>query len=170
MRADAFLTLDAGGRILLGQPRSHRPVWRCALAGKLLTDLARLRDTKPVANSLGALLAAPTFVIDALALDFGAGRIVHADVSGVHVKAESEDFIFVTLRDVSERMALQEQLRQSQKLEAMGQLTGGVAHDFNNLLTVVASTSEALSSALEDQPRLQPHLDLIDRAVDRARN
>ncbi len=71
------------------------------------------------------------------------------------------------MMDITERMTLEEQLRQSQRLESVGQLTGGMAHDFNNLLTVILGNAEVLSDALEHDPGLRGLAQMVAQAAER---
>ncbi|MGA7809307.1 PAS domain S-box protein [Bradyrhizobium sp.] len=70
-------------------------------------------------------------------------------------------------RDLTEKREAEAQARQAQKMEAIGQLTGGVAHDFNNILTVITGTIGILSEAVADRSELASVATLIDEAAER---
>jgi PAS domain S-box-containing protein len=70
-------------------------------------------------------------------------------------------------RDLTEKRVADEKLRHSQKMEAIGQLTGGVAHDFNNLLTAIVGNLELMATILPAQERAQRYLEAATRAASR---
>ncbi|HEX8850967.1 MAG TPA: ATP-binding protein [Gemmatimonadaceae bacterium] len=85
-------------------------------------------------------------------------RTPHGEIIGVGL----------TIVEVTERRQLEEQLRQSQKMEAVGQLAAGVAHDFNNVLTAIRSFSELIALDLEPGSAVGEDLSEITAAADRA--
>jgi PAS domain S-box-containing protein len=76
-------------------------------------------------------------------------------------------YFISVVTDISERKALEEQFRQAQKLESVGQLTGGIAHDFNNLLTVILGNAELLVEQLADDDTLRPLAEMTLTAAGR---
>ena len=97
------------------------------------------------------------------------GRSRHVSVNGRPVFAADGRFLGYrgTGTDLTKQHEAEERLRQSQKMDAIGQLTGGVAHDFNNVLTVITGTIEILQDGLADKPQLAAIAQLIDDAATR---
>ncbi len=93
-----------------------------------------------------------------------------ATVSLIHDASRGSPLVIGMVEDVTERRSLQQQLAQSQKMEAIGMLAGGVAHDFNNLLTAMVGYAGLGSAEAGSDDTLRHYFDEISKASDRATN
>jgi two-component system, cell cycle sensor histidine kinase and response regulator CckA len=98
------------------------------------------------------------------------GKSITVRCSGRRINDENgvPAYLEVFAEDVTERRALEKQLRMAQKMEAIGRLSGGIAHDFNNLLGVIIGYSRVLQRALGENNSLCEHALEIEKAGQRA--
>jgi PAS domain S-box-containing protein len=175
--SDAIVVIEADGRCSYGSPALVR------LLGYPLTELVGARALKLIGHdlrrsALKGLLgqirrnSAEPFE---LLLHRRDGQEILTEVLVRHFDGDATARIVVTLRDVTRRRRaeeaagrLEEQLQHSQRLEAVGQLAGGVAHDFNNLLTVIMGCSEMLLLGLDEDDSRREEAEEIARAAARA--
>ncbi len=127
------------------QTEEFRDEVRRTAAGELISGMERRRRRKDGSTVDVAIWTAPL-----------------RDADG------SVSAIIMAIADISERKKLEEQLRHSQKMEAVGRLAGGVAHDFNNLLTVINGYGHMLVEALRPGDRLHSHAEQIVKAGNQA--
>ncbi len=129
-------------------------------------------DRPALDRAVSAILADPAIGVSSVRY-----RVRRADDSYAHVSGSvivqrghdgSVERVIGSIRDVTSEQQLEEQLRQSQKMEAVGQLAGGVAHDFNNLLTVVGGHVYMLGERVPRTAFADKHLNGITRAAERA--
>jgi two-component system cell cycle sensor histidine kinase/response regulator CckA len=95
-------------------------------------------------------------------------RTFDASVTPIRPPSGARTGSLVLLRDVTERRVLEEQLRQAQKMEAVGKLAGGVAHDFNNLLTAIIGFSTLAEDDLPEDSPARPALAQVRRSAEQA--
>ncbi|MFI5229342.1 MAG: response regulator [Gemmatimonadales bacterium] len=129
-------------------------------------------DREPLERSVMAAVADPNTSLDAVHYRVRRADGSYAHVSGSMIVQRSPDGrahrVVGSIRDVTNERQLEEQLRQAHKMEAVGQLAGGVAHDFNNLLTVIGGHVFMLEVNTDRSAIVDKHLGGITTATDRA--
>ena len=171
---DAFFQTDLDGVILEWGPQAEALTgWTREeaiganvvelLVPERLRDAHRQRRRKMIGEELGKS-AGVRFEASAMHRD---GREFPVEVSATALR-RGDSYVFNNfMRDVSQKRLAEEQLIQAQKIEALGQLTGGIAHEFNNMLTVITGTIDILADGVKGNPSLAAITKMISEAADR---
>jgi len=133
-----------------------------------LSDIHPQEALERITREIRILAAGKPMISQAIPCIRKDGTTFAADARGSMVEIGGRRIVFGFFTDITTRVVLEEQLRQAQKMEAIGQLAGGVAHDFNNLLTAIAGFTDL---ALCDLPLDHPAADSlgeVKKAADRA--
>lgn len=171
---DAFIQMDEAGAVLDWNHQAEKLFgWsRQAVLGRPLADLIipeplradHWRGLEHFLRSGEGAILGRRVEIDAVTRD---GLELKVELSVTALK-RAHGFVFNGfIRDITEKLAVEDRLRQSQKMEAVGQLTGGIAHDFNNILTVITGTIEILAEGVAKEPQLARIAAMIDEAAAR---
>ena len=96
------------------------------------------------------------------------GRLIHVTTRAHDVRWDGRQARLVLIDNVTDRAQLEEQLRQTQRIEAIGMLAGGIAHDFNNLLTAIQGYAELLTDSIGEEHPDRGAVEEIGRAAHRA--
>jgi PAS domain S-box-containing protein len=171
---DAFVQMDESGTIIDWNPQAEKVFgWsRDEALGKVLGELIvpernRSRHTEGLARFLRSgesAILGKRLEIEALRRD---GDEIKVELSVTALFRRGGTVFNAFIRDLTEKIAAEERHRQSQKMEAVGQLVGGIAHDFNNMLTVITGTIDLLAEGVAEKPQLLSIAKLIGEAADR---
>ncbi len=168
---DAIYTFDAEGTIAVWNAAAVRIFGYTAdeIAGRSVRILVGGADAAERLAALIARIWRGEVVEGETPAVRNDGQLIYAYYMTFPIRDETGEIVAgaAIVRDETQRRKLQEQLRQAQKMEAVGQLAGGIAHDFNNLLTAITGYTELARMMIGDGDGLA-ELDEVLRAADRA--
>jgi PAS domain S-box-containing protein len=168
---EGICALDRDGRITFCNPAAARMLGY-EPAELIGTDLAAMAE-RPTTDANGrvrdALAANTTFRSHDQLFWRKDGSSFPIEYTSTPIReADGQTGAVFVFKDITERRRLEEQYRQSQKLEAIGRLAGGVAHDFNNLLTVVTGYTDLLANSPSLDAKAKDAVKEVQSATDRA--
>lgn len=173
---DAIVVYDVARKVFVDANANAERLFGCGRAELLASGPERFYsstqpDGLPLAESMENMirrtLAGESLMFER-AVHNAEGKDFLCEVRLARLPFTDRTLILGSYIDITERKKLEEQLRQSQKMESVGRLAGGIAHDFNNLLTVVTGYSELMLGRLGDDSPLRKDTEEIKRAGERA--
>jgi PAS domain S-box-containing protein len=169
---DAFVQMDDTGVVTEWNPQAETVFgWpRALVLGQRLADLiiperdrARLNEARAHFLRTGeSSMLGRRIEVEGLRRD---GKEINIELSITALRRRGSYVFNAFMRDITDKIAADEHLRQAQKMETIGQLTGGIAHDFNNILTVITGTIEILEEGVAGDPELAAIARMIDEAA-----
>jgi two-component system, cell cycle sensor histidine kinase and response regulator CckA len=167
---NGVIVADSSGRITSFNPAAEKIFDRAAeeLVGQPLTTLFCGTDAalfeEHVAHNVRE--REPRYI--ELTIVNSKSQLVPVDVNVVETFVGSQSMLVAMVRDLSERKKLEDQIRQSQKMEAIGRLAGGIAHDFNNLTQAILGYSNLLHERLSPHDPNREAVQQIQKSVEHA--
>lgn len=136
--------------------------------GRLMDDLVAPPGRKSEAVELTRRVANGETVEVEAVRHHKDGTPIHVSILGTSFRVGEKRRVYGIYRDITEQKSLEAQLLHSQRLEAVGQLAGGVAHDFNNILTAILGNTRFLLDEVDDRGDVHEQLKAIETAAQRA--
>jgi len=168
---DGILILDAD----TGQVIDANPFMQDLLGysvdeflGKKLWEVGPFKAVVASKTTFAELRLKDRLHYEALPLETKDGRRIEVEFVSNAYQVNEKRLIQCNIRDITERVQLEAQFRQAQKMESVGQLASGIAHDFNNLLTVINGMSELLLAQVNQDDPMRADVQEISRAGERA--
>jgi PAS domain S-box-containing protein len=151
------LEANQGWEDLLGIPRAD-------LVGRLGFDFVSAGERDAHAREFSRVVEEGGSVAMAVTIERADGKLVQVELTLTRFSVGNERYVVTIGRNVTERVRLEEQLRQAQKMEAVGRLAGGVAHDFNNILSVIVGYGDMILEDLKAGDPLRSDVEQISNS------